>query len=147
MDMEMLCKAHTEIREDGFSVNLERERTQWDAAIRAAGRRRAYRSMAECICRLYGEKYGREFLFTEKCVAFEIQFHADAYFAVTVGGYPRHIATLPFSRNALISHCRVIDISVDDVKDLKQRCLFRYRRGVRPSLRGTERDPFRRLLR
>ena len=145
MNPETLCKAQTEIREDGFSIDLEKERMQWDAAIRAEGRRRAYRSIAECLCRLYRERYGREFLFTEKCVAFEIRFHADAYFSVTVGGYPRHIATLPFSKAALISHCKVIDISVDDVKNLKQRLMFGYRYGVRKHLRGTERDPFRRL--
>lgn len=146
MDLETLCKELTEIREDGFSVNLERARGDWSTAIHAAGRRNAYRRMAECLSRLYQECYGREFLFTEKCMAFEIQFHADAYFSVTEGGYPRHIATLPFSREALISHCREIDISEEDVKSLRQRLMFGYRRGVRKTLRGTERDPFRRLI-
>lgn len=146
MTPEELCRAHTEIREDGFSIDLERARDEWNAAIRGAGRRAAYRRMAECLAGLYRERFGREFLFSEKCMAFEIQFHADAYFAVTVGGYPRHIATLPFSGAALISHCRIIDISVEDVKSRKQRLMFGYRRGVRKQLRGTERDPFRRIF-
>ena len=146
MTLEELCEVHTEIREDGFSIDLSAEEAAWDAAIRTAGRREAYRRMAACLGRLYLERWGREFLFTEKCMAFEIRFHADAYFAVRMGGYPRHIATLPFSREALVSHCRVIDISTDDVASLRQRLMFGYRRGVRRCWRGTERDPFRRLM-
>lgn len=144
MTLEELCKAHTEVRKDGFSIHLDDAQTEWNSAIHAAGRKPAYRAMANYLSKLYREQYGREFLFSERCMAFEIQFHADAYLAMTVGGYPRHIATLPFSRKSLISHCRVIDISEDDVKSVKQRFMFGYRRGVREQLRGTERDPFRR---
>ena len=146
MTLDALCREFTEITEEGFAVRLDRAQKEWDAAIRAAGRRTAYRRMAECLCRTYREKFGREYLFTEKCVAFEIQFHADAYFSVTVGGYPRHIGTLPFSGEALISHCQEINISTEDVNSLKQRLMFGYRRGVRPCWRGPPRDPFRRLL-
>ena len=146
MTLESLCRTFTVIREDGFSVNLETAVHEWDAAIRAAGRRRAYREMAGILNRLYGERYGRPFLFSDRCMAFEIQFHADAYLAVTVGGYPRHVSTLLFSREALLLHCREIDISEEDVKSLRQRLMFGYRRGVRPCYRGTERDPFSRLL-
>ena len=146
MTLEELTEGCTKIREDGFSIRLNERAGEWDAAIRAAGRRAAYRRMAEQLCRLYRERYSREFLFTEKCMAFEIRFHADAYFAVTAGGYPRHPSTLLFSRDSLISHCKEIDISEQDVESLKQRLMFGYRRGVRKCYRGTERDPFRRLV-
>ena len=145
MTLEELTEQNTDIREDGFSIRLDKRAGDWDAAIRAAGRHSAYQRMAEQLCRLYQERFHREFLFTEKCMAFEIRFHADAYFAVTAGGYPRHPSTLLFSRDSLISHCKEIDISENDVQSLKQRLMFGYRRGVRPCYRGTERDPFRRL--
>lgn len=145
MTLDELCREFAEITEEGFAIRLDRAQKEWNAAIRAAGRKEAYRRMAEWLCRTYRERFGREYLFTEKCVAFEIQFHADAYFSVTVGGYPRHIGTLPFSGEALISHCRVIDISTEDVKSLKQRLMFGYRRGIRRCWRGTPRDPFRRM--
>ena len=145
MTLDILCREFAEITEAGFAIRLDQAQKEWDAAIRAAGRKEAYRRMAEWLCRAYQERFGREYLFTEKCVAFEIQFHADAYFSVTVGGYPRHVGTLPFSGEALISHCRVIDISTEDVKSLKQRLMFGYRRGIRKCWRGTPRDPFRRM--
>ena len=146
MTLEELTEGCTEIREDGFSIRLDERAGDWDAAIRTAGRRSAYRRMAQQLCRLYRERFHRDFLFTEKCMAFEIRFHADAFFAVTVGGYPRHPSTLLFSRASLISHCKEIDISEKDVESLKQRLMFGYRRGVRPCYRRTERDPFRRIL-
>lgn len=145
MTLDALTEKHTDITENGFSIHLDAERELWDAAIRAAGRRSAYRQMAEQLCRMYRERFGREFLFTERCMAFEIQFHADAYLAVTVGGYPRHVGTLPFSRDALIEHCCSIEIDVEDVKSLRQRLMFRYRQGIRPCYKGTEADPFKPL--
>ncbi len=146
MALDELTELCTEIREDGFSIRLDERAAEWDKAIRSLGRRRAYDRMAALLCALYREKFKRDFLFTEKCMSFEIRYHADAYFAVTLGGYPRHISTLLFSRAALISHCREIDISVDDVESLRQRLMFRYRSGVRRCYRRTEQDPFRRFF-
>ena len=117
-------------------------REQWDAAIRAVGRRNAYLQMAQTLNSLYRKEYGRDFLYTEKCMAFEIAYHADAYLSVTVGGYPRHLSTLLFTKQALISHCEEINISVDDVRSLRQRLMFRYRFGLRPCYRRTKYDPF-----
>ena len=143
MTLDALTEKYTDVAENGFSIHLDAERELWDAAIRAVGRRNAYRQMAEQLCRMYRDRFGRDFLFTERCMAFEIQFHADAYLSVTVGGYPRHIGTLPFSRGALISHCCSIEIDVDDVRSLRQRMMFRYRFGLRPCYRKTKYDPFR----
>ena len=142
MTLDALTEKYTDVAENGFSIHLGAERELWDAAIRAVGRRSAYRQMAEQLCRMHRERFGREFLFTERCMAFEIRFHADAYLSVTVGGYPRHVGTLPFSRDALISHCCSIEIDVDDVRSLRQRLMFRYRFGLRPCYRKTKYDPF-----
>ena len=145
MTLEELCRAYTKIPEDGFCIDLVPAAEDWAKAILAVGRKKAYREMADCLCRMYREKYGREFLFTEACMAFEIQYHADAYFAMERGGFPRHISTLAFSRSRLVEHCREINISELDMESLRQRVVFRYRSGIRDCYRGTEKDPFRRL--
>jgi len=141
--VEELTRRYTDVLEEGFSIHLDADNQAWDGVIRAVGRKTAYRSMAECLAKMYREQFGQEFLFTERCMAFEIQYHADAYLAVTVGGYPRHISTLLFSRAALISHCSSIEISKKDVKSLRQRLMFRYRFGIRPCYRHTDADPFK----
>lgn len=143
MTIEDLVRQNTDVSEEGFSIHLDTVRDEWDREIRAAGRKPAYRRMADELARLYREQFGREFLFTERCMAFEIQFHTDAYMAVTVGGYPRHPSTLFFSRAALVSHCRSIEISKEDVKSLRQRLMFRYRFGIRPCYKKTDENPFK----
>ena len=140
-----LLEKNTEYKEDGFSVSLEEDAAAWDRAIRQLGRKRAYALMGEQLCREFAERNGEEFLFDSKCVAFELEFHMDIYFR-TAGyrGYPLQPASLAFSREALLTHTKVVDISTSDVKDLRQRMMFRYRQGVRKPYRGTPKDPFKR---
>lgn len=145
MTVEELTVRCTELPEDGFIVHLDACRDAWDAAIRETGRRSAYRRMAAKLSEMYRERYGREFLFSERCMAFEIRYHADAYFAVTVGGYPRHLTTFLFSRAMIEEHCREINISVYDLRSRRQRLMFRYRFGIRPCYRKTPLDPYRTL--
>ena len=69
----------------------------------------------------------------------------DAF--MTAKGYKRYspnVTTLLFSKEELESHCKVVDISPEDVNNWKQRTMFRYRKGIRDCYRGTEKDPFRR---
>ena len=139
-----LTEKYTQVREDGFSIDIEAEAAAWHAASFALGPKQAYRRMAQQICSLYREKYGRPFLFMEKCVAYEIEFHYDAFMLMHgFRGYIRNVATMLYTKKQLISHCRVIDISTDDISNLKQRLMFGYRRGVRPELKFTRSDPFR----
>ena len=142
--LHTLIEKYSEITRDGFSVDIDSEHASWDECIKSIGIHRAYRLMADRLCELYLDRYGEEFLFSNDCVAYEIEYHTDAYMTMMgYTGYVRNVTTFLFSRESLIEHCRVIDISVKDVDNFRQRTMFGYRRGIRDCYRGTERDPFR----
>lgn len=141
---EMLLE-NTVFYETGFSVDLKTDPDRWDALVSAVGVREACAFMAEALCRRYRTLYGREFLFSARCVDFELRYHLTAYlWAMGYPGYSRHITTYLFSREKLIRHCREIDISTGDISSLRQRVMFGYKKGVRPVYRSTSADPFRR---
>ncbi len=144
-ELRRLLDKNTRYQEEGFTVCLEADAADWDRVIRRLGRKRAYRLMGERICQRYLAETGEEFLFDVRCVAFELQFHFDIYLR-TAGfrGYPLHPASLAFSRASLLRHTKDVDVYPADARDLKQRLLFGYRRGVRKDYRGTGKDPFRR---
>ena len=136
---------NTAFFETGFSVDLKAAPERWHAVVSALGIRDACVRMAEALCRRYQALYGREFLFSVPCVAFELRYHLAAYlWAMGYPGYGRHITTFLFSREKLILHCQEIDISTEDAASLRQRAMFGYRKGVRPVYRSTPADPFRR---
>lgn len=138
-----LLQEHTIITQDGFSISLAADPYGWNQAIQKFGTRKAYQLMADRLCELYLSRFGEEFLFRADCIAFEIAFHADAFFSVSgFPGYHRNIATLPYRKDDLIRHCKEIDISVQDVSVFKQRLIFHYRRGIRDCYKHTPRDPF-----
>ena len=140
-----LLEEYAAIEAEGFSVDLASAHARWDGCMKALGLEEAYGRMADWLCRAYREHFGEEFLLTEACVAREIRYHADAYMAAKgYKGYSRNVTTLLFSKAELESHCREVDVSLRDMTDWKQRTMFRYREGIRPCYRGTERDPFRR---
>lgn len=138
-----LLQKHTILTREGFSINLAADPDGWNRAIQLLSRRKAYYLMAERLCELYRSQFGEEYLFSTDCIAFEIAFHADAFFSVMgFPGYRRHIATMLFQKDSLIRHCKEVDISVQDVSVLKQRMMFRYRKGIRECYKHTSRDPF-----
>ncbi len=142
--LQALLKRNTSFVEDGFSVKLSSEQSAWDRCFRALGRNRAYQLMAAALCGEYERRFGAPFLFSERCVAWELKYHIDAYMAVQgYRGYRRHVSTLLFSPEQLRRHCEQVDISTEDVASVKQRLMFGYRQGIRPCWKGTEQDPFR----
>ena len=131
------------MQEDGFSIDLSSAPGRWDLCLKRLGTRAACDRMADELCRAYRERFGEPFLLTEACVSREIRYHAEAYLSVRgYRGYTRHASTLLFSREALLRHCGEVNVSLADLKDWKQRLMFRYRKGIRASCRNTERDPF-----
>ena len=129
--------------ENGFAIGLETCAGRWDALLKRTGLHRGYRLMAEKLSDMYREAYGRPYLFSDRCMAYEIEYHADAFFwASGYRGYRRNVTSWLFGRDELISHCRVIDISTEDTASRRQRLMFRYRSGVRSEYRNTPSDPF-----
>ncbi len=142
--LKTLLEKNTAFSESGFSLDLSHAHPEFDRCLRAFGHARGYALMAEYLCEAYRRRYGAPFLFTEKCVAWELKYHIDAFMAVQgYPGYHRHVSTRLYNRAALIAHCKEVDIDVHDVASIKQRLMFGYRRGLRPCWRGTEKDPFR----
>ena len=142
-ELRGLTLRHTTLSEKGFAVDLREETDRWHEAIRALGASRAYALMSEELCALYESRYDREYLFSEQCLAFELAYHAEAYFRVRgLPGHARHLTTLLFTPRELERHCEVVDISTDDVRSLRQSVMFRYAAGVRPCYRNTKEDPF-----
>lgn len=131
------------LSEKGFAVDLRTETERWHRAVRTLGAKKAYALMSRTLCTLYERRFGKAFLFSERTLAFELAYHAEAYFWTQgLDGHARHLSTLLFKREELARHCEVIDISTDDVDSFKQRTMFSYARGVRPCYRNTETDPF-----
>ena len=153
-ELDSLLRQSVHMSETGFAIELEALAERWDALLKRTGLHRGYRLAADALSEEYRAAYGRPYLFSEKCMAYEIEYHADAFFwAAGYRGYRRNVTSFLFSRQELISHCRVIDISTEDTASRRQRLMFRYRSGVRPEYRNTPADPFdrapffRRLLR
>ena len=141
--LRALLKKHTAFSEKGFDIDIESAADEWNDCLTAIGVRRAYGLMGTYLCEEYRGMYGREFLLGDRCVAYEIEYHVDAYmWAQGYPGYRRNITTFAFSREELVKHCRVVNISTDDVENLRQRTMFRYKKGIRDCYKGTADDPF-----
>ena len=140
----LLARALTVTRE-GFALDFSAEPEAWDRYLKARDRDAAYQALAEALCGRYEARFGEPFLFTEACVAWEVRYHAEAYFhALGYPGYRPHLSTWLFDRDSLIRHTRSVEIDVGDAHDPRQALMFGYRSGVRDCWRGTDRDPFRR---
>ena len=136
-----LLSENTAFSDEGFSIDLKTAPDRWHRCVTALGLRESCGLMAEALC---GD-FGREFLFSAPCVAWEIRYHLAAYlWAMGYPGCRRNITTYLFTREKLILHCQEIDISTRDVFNRRQRVMFGYKKGVRPVYRNTPSDPFRR---
>lgn len=103
----------------------------------------AYNYMSAYLCQKYEDNFGKAYLFTNECVAYEIEYHVDAYMrAQGYKQYRRNITTYVFSKQCLIDHCKTVDISTKDVENLKQSIMFRYKKGVRAEYKNTANDPY-----
>lgn len=123
---------NAEIRKDGFSLDLSGDPAGWDRLIRELGRRAAYAHMSQVLCRAFFRQNGRDLIFTEACVAYELGWHANAYlWTQGFRGCHRHILTWLFSKAALERHCRSVEIDEKDLHNLRQRLVFHYKRGLR----------------
>ena len=130
--LEALVRQYGTIRPDGLSLDLSGDPAAWDRVIRELGRKQAYARMAEALCEAFRRQNGRELIFTEACVAYELGWHINAYlWTQGFRGYPRHILTRLFSRTALDRHCRSVEIDEKDLHNPRQRLVFHYKRGLR----------------
>ena len=138
-----LLEKYTKITEDGFAIDIETDFRQWDRCAKTIGIHPCYKRMSRWLAEKYAQIYSKPYLFTEECMAYEIEYHFDAFmWSMGLKGYTRNVTTLIFSKAQLISHCRIINISTTDAHDIRQKTMFAYRKGVRQCYRGTSEDPY-----
>ena len=141
--LETLLDEYAIISESGFSINIEAAASEWNACIQEIGVSEAYDYMAHYLCQEYKNKYGKEYLFREECVSYEIEYHVDAYMCkMGYSGYHRNITTFAMTKEYIISHCSTVDISTASVTDWMQSFMFQYYEGVRFEYRNTSKDPY-----
>lgn len=131
LELETLAASGLKTEPDGFSLDLTAAPERWDAVIRALGRKAAYAALARFLCGEFRRVNGRDFLFSDDCVAFELGYHIDAFLWTRGYPYPRHFTTRLFTRAFLDRHCRSVEIFEKDFRNLKQRVVFRYKKGLR----------------
>ena len=142
-DLDNLILKYATIRKDGFQIDIATDTDAWDSAIKAYGIQQSYDYISNQLCNQYSSKYGESFLFSNDCVSYEIEYHVDAYMCVTDhDGYNRNITTYVYSNDSLKLHCCSIDISTNDVLDVKQSTIFGYMNGIREEYQYTSKDPF-----
>ncbi|MBQ2201217.1 MAG: hypothetical protein II412_01470 [Clostridia bacterium] len=136
----------TEVLREGFRVDLSADPNGWVALSRKLGTRRLCAFVAETLRRMYRERFSEPFLFSARCMTFELLYHLNAYLCVKGYRKTRHITTLLFKKDLIERKCRSIEIDTNDVYRLTQRMAFRYFFGIDGPYRRTDRDPYAKKL-
>ena len=145
-DVNELLLRCTEVLPEGFRVDLSADPDRWAAFVRAFGSKRLCAFVAETLKSMYKKQFSEAFLFSVRCMTFELRYHLNAYLCVKGYRRMRHVTTLLFDRNLIERKCRSIEIDANDVYRLSQRIAFRYFFGIDRIFRRTARDPYAKKL-
>ena len=132
----------TEVLREGFRIDLSGQTDEWAALLRALGSKRLCAFCAEALSAAYRDRFGEAFLFSARCMTFELRYHLNAYLCVKGLRRTRHVSTLLFRKPTIERKCRSIEIDTGGVYRLSQRLAFRYFFGIRRVYRRTARDPY-----
>ena len=132
----------TEVKAEGFRVDLSREPQEWARLVRALGSKRLCAAVAQRLSELYAARFSEPFLFSVRCMTFEFRYHLNAYLCMLGLRRMRHVTTLLFAKTVLEQKCRSVEIDTGDVYRRSQRLAFRYFFGIAPRYRRTARDPY-----
>lgn len=141
-DVATLVRSCTEILPEGFRIELNETAERWAALSRTIGSRRLCAFAAELLAKAYLDAFKEPFLFSERCMAFEIRYHVNAYLWTRGLGRTRHVSTLLLRRARIERTCHSIEIDKTDVYRLSQRIAFGYFFGIRPAYRRGPSDPY-----
>ena len=137
----------TAVKAEGFCVDLSEAPAAWAELTRALGSRRLCTKAAALLSDAYRARFSQPFLFSPRCMAFELRYHLNAYLCMKGFRRLRHISTLLFSKADLERRCRTVEIDTNDAYRRGQRLAFRYFFGVDRSCRRTARDPYAKPVR
>ena len=132
----------TEVLPEGFRIELSETAERWAALSRAIGARRLCAFLAEALFEAYRKTFGKPFLFSARCMAFEIRYHLNAYLWARGLGRRRHVSTLLIGRARIERACHSIEIDRTDVYRWSQRIAFRYFFGICAEYRKGPDDPY-----
>lgn len=109
----LYTQENTKVRSYYVGIGLKSWREKLYEAVEILGINRVTELMAGVALCLYKEKVGEAYLLPQKTVAYEIQYHVEAYFYATGKKeyfWKRHITTWAFPKKVLERRCEVIDI-------------------------------------
>lgn len=136
----------TEVLPEGFRIDLSERADEWAALSRELGSRRLCAFVAATLKSAYRKRFSETFLFSERCMTFELLYHLDAYLCVKGYRKTRHATTLLLKPDLIERKCASIEIDTNDVYRLTQRLMFRYYFGIDRVFRRTARDPYAKKL-
>ena len=131
-----------EVKAEGFRVDLSQEPDAWARLCRTLGAGRLCKATAQWLSDAYAARFSEAFLFSVRCMTFELRYHLDAYLCVLGYRHVRHVSTLLFRKETLEKKCRSIEIDTGDVYRRGQRLAFRYFFGIDRAYKRTARDPY-----
>ena len=134
------------IEEDMLSVNFTAYHDTFVSASRFMSPGVIGEILSEILCDRYAEIYGYEFLFSDKCVAIEIEKHLEGYLYMIGEGGKRNLITnigilWKGEEGAYRSLCSA-EIATFQVLRWDQALMFNYFEGIRDIYQGTEKDPW-----
>ena len=135
---------------EGFCVDLSADPQGWAAASRAIGSKRLCRGVADLLCGAYEAQYGEPFLFSERCMTFELKYHLNAYLSVKGLRRLRHVTTLLFPKRTverLPQHRDRHKRRIPEEPAAHVPLLFRHPQGVPPHGKGPVRKADRKAVR
>ena len=145
-DVNELLLRCTEVLPEGFRVDLSADPDRWAAFVRAFGSKRLCTFVAERLKSMYKKQFSEAFLFSVRCMTFELMYHLNAYLCVKGYRRTRHVTTLLLKKAVIERKCFSIEIDTGDVYRLSQRMMFRYFFGIDKIFRRTARDPYAKKL-
>ena len=145
-DAKKLLLHCTEVLPEGFRIDLSVDPDGWADLTRALGSRRLCAFVAQTLRSMYRKRFSETFLFSVRCMTFELMYHLNAYLCVKGLRRTRHVTTLLFSKARIERKCFSIEIDTGDVYRLSQRIAFRYFFGIDRVFRRTARDPYAKKL-
>jgi hypothetical protein len=132
----------TDVKAEGFRILLSDAPQRWQSAVQTFGSRAVSDACAAELNALYRKAFSKPFLFSDRCLSFELHYHLNAYLWTIGRGKRRHITTFVIPRKRLERACRSIEIDTTDVYYAPQRLMFRYFFGIRAEYLRTVQDPY-----
>ena len=144
LQLKAQTRRNTRTNRNGFQVNIAAFEDTMEAAIKLLGLAKVSEIIGLTALEQYKRQQGREFLFSDGCVIYEVDWHIRGYRAAQGTGDPGEKRLLQnfYSNANLIDRCGRIDIFSTDADRASQEFVFNYINGIRDCYYNTASDPY-----